>query len=164
MTDRTLDCNTCPKGYAQEETKQVKCLVCPAGKYTDSVHECGVCKYAANKYTNAPGKAVCDTCPNRTFAYAGDAPDNSGGTACADDCPQELLGFSLGASLLQSHPRMQALNTGGEETAARQILRLETILEEVDTNGDDFLSRAEIMEGITLVEVSGTDAFRPALY
>jgi hypothetical protein len=133
------------------------CKQCPLGKFAaeaaaSSMASCGICEWNRNLFSDTEGLSACKTCVAGRYAYT-ILPGDSGGTQCGDSCLALGEGFNLGALVIQSDPRMLNINTG-RDTVPQQLARLKTILQEVNMDGDKYISRTEMIRGLSLVAVS----------
>jgi hypothetical protein len=115
-----------------------------------------MCDTQANLYSDGSTPTECKSCEVGKFAFA-EEKGISGGSTCKAPWGSTNatwhIGFSLGTWVIRSDPRMHALDTAGDNTAAAQMLRLEGLLRDADIDGDNYLSRAELQSRLRDHEV-----------
>jgi hypothetical protein len=107
---------------------------------------CMTCDTTLNLFQDVIGQSDCKTCPTGYFAR-GD------GKQCVEKCPEFQPQFSLAGLLLSADPRMQNIaattdTIDDSDTGDMQLVRVLEILREVDTDGDEALSRKELEQGL----------------
>ena len=162
------NCTACSAGYYSDEG-QSNCTACPAGYYSDEAQsDCTACP--VGKYNPNTGQDKCVKCGNGpTENYDPDVtgmtaieecscvPGFSGADCDIVECETSLPFISLGLIFIEaSYP--EALREIGDKSTRLQSVwstyfYVKTILLSADVNGDDRLSKEELLDGLDSVHV-----------